>query len=371
MAGPLKPPGKAIALTLVLAVLGHMLVLGWLATQWRVPAVLQPMAMPLLTRQLLPSASVTAPKPAGAQAGRPSGATKSVANQVADSGTDSLTPTLADVAVTPTNALPTPQEAAQVPLPPAVAAASPLPDPVAPAPLTAASAASAPAATDTLAQWPVDTRLSYKLGGYYRGDLHGDAQVQWQRAADRYQVQVSINLGWLASLVMTSQGRVEPEGLHPLAYEEKLRGVRRALELGETQLVLVDGQRLPRPPRVQDTASQFVELTWRQLTGQLTLEPGRFVRFWLARPGGADEWVYDVVGLETLQTRLGPVPAWHLVPRPLARPRGNITAEMWFAPSLQYLPVRIKLNVGTEANVDLLIDKVEQAEARPEAKTRP
>jgi len=46
-------------------------------------------------------------------------------------------------------------------------------------------------------------------------------------------------------------------------------------------------------------------------------------------------------------------------PRPLANPRGNITAEMWFAPSLQYLPVRIRVATG-DAHVDLFVEKIEQ-----------
>ena len=33
---------------------------------------------------------------------------------------------------------------------------------------------------------------------------------------------------------------------------------------------------------------------------------------------------------------------------------------MWFAPSLQYLPVRIRVNMGDEAYVDLMVDKIEQ-----------
>jgi hypothetical protein len=54
------------------------------------------------------------------------------------------------------------------------------------------------------------------------------------------------------------------------------------------------------------------------------------------------------------------VQAFHLKPRPIANPRGNITAEMWFAPSLQYLPVRIRVNMGDDVNIDLIVDKIEQ-----------
>jgi len=118
---------------------------------------------------------------------------------------------------------------------------------------------------------------------------------------------------------------------------------------------------VPRPPGVQDTASQFVELTQRFATGREVLEVGRSVTLWLARPGGVDEWVYEIVGRESLVTpKFGTVEAFHLKPRPIAKPRGNINVEMWFAPSLQYLPARIRIAMGEEAYLDLMVDHIEQ-----------
>jgi len=49
------------------------------------------------------------------------------------------------------------------------------------------------------------------------------------------------------------------------------------------------------------------------------------------------------------------------VPRPIERPRGNITAQMWFAPSLQYLPARIRIALGEEAWLDLMVERIDQA----------
>ena len=40
--------------------------------------------------------------------------------------------------------------------------------------------------------------------------------------------------------------------------------------------------------------------------------------------------------------------------------RDNLSAEIWFAPSLQYLPVRIRLTLGDEAEIDLRVESVEQ-----------
>lgn len=226
------------------------------------------------------------------------------------------------------------------------------------------SASSEPAPlTDALARWPVDTRLSYKVGGFYRSDLNGKAQLLWRRQAERYQVRLLVDMG-VMGLAMNSQGSVQAEGLYPSVYDEKVgSSPRRGVDLTDSHIVIANGQLLPRPPRVQDQASQFVEITWRLLSGQINLSQGSSLSYWMVHPGGVDDLVYDAVGLETLQTHLGPLPAWHLVPRPLATPRGNTSIEMWFAPSLQYLPVRIKINMGLDANVDMLIDKIEQAGA--------
>jgi hypothetical protein len=75
-------------------------------------------------------------------------------------------------------------------------------------------------------------------------------------------------------------------------------------------------------------------------------------------------WIYDVIEEDTLQMpELGPVPAFHLQPRPIADPRGAITAEIWFAPSLQYLPVRVRISLGAGNFVDLMVERIEQGAA--------
>lgn len=246
---------------------------------------------------------------------------------------------------------------------PAAPAPAEYPPPVttASAPTPAASA-NPPATVADLDAWPADTRLSYRVTGFYRGDLHGKGSVVWQRDKRRYQVKVDVDVGWLAGFVMTSQGVVGPDGLLPQAYEEVQNGKRRrTVVMQDDQVVYNDGQTQPKPLGIQDTASQFVELSHRFSSGEVQLATGNTVDMWLARPGGADRWTYDIVGRETLYpASLPPVEAFHLKPRPLERPRGPITAELWFAPSLQFLPVRIRMNVGPDAWLDLLIDRIEQ-----------
>jgi hypothetical protein len=246
-----------------------------------------------------------------------------------------------------------------------------------PGPTTASTAAAAGTGNSTTTSasgwtWPPDTRLNYKLGGNFRGEIFGTAQVQWskykaaQTAGEEYQVRIALNISGLTQS-LTSQGRVLPDKLEPLVYEEQRTGGKpRSVRIAPRELRLEDGQTLAVPPqalgKLQDTASQFVDLTYRFSTGLAQLEAGKTVNVWLARPGGLDEWIYDINPPETLYLpKLGAVQAYHLKPRPLANPRGNITAEMWYAPSLQYMPVRIKILQGKELTIDLLVESIEQA----------
>jgi hypothetical protein len=349
-----------IAALLLAVLLGHALVLQWLAWQAKDPSALRLMAAPMLTRLLQQQAPPPAVAPVKA-VNRPPRRKPDVIESVVAS-----TPPQATVTAAPPEPPPVPEPtpdvvasepATQTPS----AVTTPQTQQAGPA-VEATPGTSTAASTDTVALtrdgWPIDTRLSYRVGGYYRGELHGNARVEWLRDGDRYQTRIDIDLG-LVSMVMTSQGQVREQELVPAAYEESRLGKRRSVLL-QDKIVLSDGSQVPRPEGVQDTASQFVELSHLFASGQLPLEIGRSVSFWMARPGGIDYWTYDVADKEMLQTpQLGAVEAFHLKPRPLANPRGNITAEIWFAPSLQYLPVRIRVNAG-DANLDLAIAKIEQ-----------
>lgn len=209
--------------------------------------------------------------------------------------------------------------------------------------------------------WPPGTRLNYRLSGYYRGELYGRARVQWQRIDAVYETHIAIGIGIFASMTLTSQGKVTANGLVPDSYEEVRNGTARSVRLNTSSIALGDGRLVPRPDAVQDTASQFVELSHRFASGATPLQLGQSVALWLARPGGVDLWTYDIVEREVLETpRMGSLEAFRLKPRPIANPRGNISAEIWFAPSLAFLPVRIRINLGDSAFVDLLVDSIEQ-----------
>jgi len=267
-----------------------------------------------------------------------------------------------------------------VPVPepePAQASAVPAEPTVEPASATASMAAQS-AAVDVKApaaasageaaafEWPPSTRLTYSLAGNYRGEVQGSALVQWVREGSRYQVHLDVFIGPsfapLVSRRMTSDGELGPTGLVPQRYEETTKvafqSPRRAtVQFAPGVATLSNGSMREVPAAVQDTASQFVQLTWLFTTQPALLEVGRTVELPLALPRRTDSWYYEVIAKERLATPAGDVEAFHLKPRRAEkRPRGELSAEVWFAPTLQYLPVRIRIQQDADTFVDLTMD---------------
>jgi Protein of unknown function (DUF3108) len=290
-----------------------------------------------------------------------------------------------------------PPEAAAVPLPaasvpePVLAQIEPpvppVPEPAPTAPIAQITAAQAPASSVPEAaapasgaasgapvfDWPTSTRMTYALTGNYRGEVQGSAQVEWIRAGTRYQVHLDIVIGpSLAPLItrrMSSDGEITAEGLSPRRYDEDTKAVfrdrRRVTMLFEPDaVVMASGERRERWPGVQDTASQFVQLTYLFTTRPELLQVGQQFDVPLALPRNIDRWTYDVVKEETLYTPFGEVPSFHVKPRRVSRPGGELSVEIWFSPQLRYLPVRIRIQQDAETYLDLVLDRRPQIAAQ-------
>ena len=188
----------------------------------------------------------------------------------------------------------------------------------------------------------------------------------WVRQGEHYQVHLDVTVGLpIAPLVtrrMSSDGELTAQGLFPRRYDEDtkllFRERRRVTMLFEPEaIVMPDGQRLRRWAGVQDTASQFVQLSWLFSTRPELLRNGNTVDFALALPKNVDRWVYDVLGEEPVATHFGAVDAFHLKPRRVSRPGGDLVAEIWFAPTLRYLPARIRIEQDADTFIDLVLSR--------------
>jgi hypothetical protein len=235
-----------------------------------------------------------------------------------------------------------------------------------PAPATAAASAAA-------FEWPPSTRLSYRLTGNYRGPVEGQARVEWRLAGQRYQVALEVGIGPpfapLVTRQLLSDGLVTPHGLEPRRYEEETRVAFRpprqlSIVLEADRVLLPGGRQFARPPGLQDSASQFVQMTWLFTTQPGRLQAGSTLDVPLALPRHVEVWTYEVLGPATLETPVGAIEAVHvrprLPPRLAGRGGGDLVAEFWVAPTLQNLPVRILIRQDEETYVDLNLERLPQ-----------
>jgi hypothetical protein len=114
---------------------------------------------------------------------------------------------------------------------------------------------------------------------------------------------------------------------------------------------------------MQDAASQFVQLTWLFTTQPQLLKVGQRIELPLALPTNVDRWSYEVIEEVALATPFGLVPTFHLRPRRELRPNRELVADAWFAPTLQYLPVRLLIRQDEATYIDMMIDRLPQQEA--------
>lgn len=248
------------------------------------------------------------------------------------------------------------------PAPEAASAAS------APAPLAAALPASAARPGETFV-WPKATRVTYKMEGSYRGPIYGRAAVEWIRQDNRYQVHLDASVGPsfapLGAWRLTSEGEISPEGLTPKRYEHLDRllfktSPVRSVSFSATEVVLPNGDRVPKPKGMQDPASQFIQLAYQFIMDPSLLKVGNTIEMPLALLRKTENISYDVVGEETLRTPLGELATFHVKPRRTVGDKGDITVEIWFAPQLQYLPVRILARMSDAIFMDMQMDHAPQ-----------
>ena len=242
--------------------------------------------------------------------------------------------------------------------------------------LLAGSGVSAPVAGPSRPSfsWPPSTRLTYTLTGLYRnGPLYGKASVEWRRAGTHYQVQFDIHVSPFFDQHMFSDGQITDDGLSPQHYDEAFEVPLvtprvRKIDFSADEVTLANGTRVIRPPQTQDGASQFVQFVWLFSTHPELLRPGNVVDIPLALNNNLRRWHYQVVGPETLWLAFGQLETVHVRPL-LDGPRrpNEYPFEIWTAPTLQYLPVRILVPLDDKNFADLSLDALPmQAAAVPE-----
>jgi len=209
--------------------------------------------------------------------------------------------------------------------------------------------------TDT-SRWPVHVpapvRLKYDVLGEVKGfNYNVSGELLWTVSGDQYDAKLEIRAFLLGSRTQTSRGRLTAQGLEPKRFGDKVRSeVAAHFEYDQRQVIFsANTPRADLLPGAQDLLSVFVQLaSWVQANPKGFAE-GRVIELQAVGPRDALPWRFTVQGMERLKLPGGEIDALKLT-RPPARPF-DLSAEVWLAPSLGYLPARIKL---TQDNGDFV-----------------
>ncbi|MES2414113.1 MAG: DUF3108 domain-containing protein [Pseudomonadota bacterium] len=236
-------------------------------------------------------------------------------------------------------------------------AAAPVVAPVAaasaPASVTPALPGGGPATTPVTAiALPESVLLQYKMTGNAKGmNYFADAELGWKNTGDQYSAYMSVSAMFLGARTMTSVGSVGATGLAPSRFSDKFRSEQAAhFEADKGKITF--SANTPQAPWVegsQDRVSVFM-----QLGGMLAAKPGDFpvgseITLYTVGPRDADTWTFVVENQETLQLPQGEVSTLKVTRKP--KREFDQKVEIWYAPSLGYLPVRNRI---TQQNGDYI-----------------
>ncbi|MGH8821430.1 MAG: DUF3108 domain-containing protein, partial [Rhodoferax sp.] len=201
---------------------------------------------------------------------------------------------------------------------------------------------------------PASVRLRYDVRAEGRG-LTVDAlsELTWRHDDHSYNARLDLTLPLVGMRTQTSVGRITPVGLAPTWFSDKAKHELVAhfdRAPGGVAGKIIFSANTPEVPLMagaQDQLSAFL-----QLGAMLAGAPGKYpsgtrISLQIVGPREAEVWLFTVGAMQQLLLPYGRLDAVKLTRGP--RRESDSKVEMWLAPSMGYLPVRIRL---TQANGD-------------------
>jgi hypothetical protein len=243
----------------------------------------------------------------------------------------------------------------------------------APAPAVAALPPEAPAAQPAVGpavpegSLPTNATLSYDVKGKAKGfNYSAGGTLTWQQTGNTYTADLEISAFLLGSFQRTSSGLITPQGLVPQRFIDRRRSKVVSVDFDQSAGLIRYSKKTPDAallPGAQDQLSVMLQLAGL-LNAREQLVEGDVISVPVSGDSDAEVWRFEIGAVENLQLPAGEVQARRLIRQP--RKPNDKTVEVWLAPNLGRLPVRMRL---TEPNGDfmdqLLEDLPEMASPEP------
>lgn len=208
---------------------------------------------------------------------------------------------------------------------------------------------------------PDSALLKYQVQGKAKGfDYWASADLQWAQNGTDYEARLEVSAFLLGSRVQVSKGTLGREGLMPTRFGDKTRS-ELAAHFQRDKGIISFSANSPDAPLLKGAQDRLSVVL--QISSLLAADPTRFpigtmLSFQTVSQREAEIWHFLVEKEEMLQLPYGEVHAVKLNRKP--RRDFDQHIELWFAPDLGYLPVRLRITNANGDLVDQLLNKVEK-----------
>ena len=203
--------------------------------------------------------------------------------------------------------------------------------------------------------FPASTRLKYDVAGIVKGFRYSVAgDLLWAHDGSNYTARLEISHFLLGSKVQTSKGAMTPRGLEPVRFGEKVRSeVAAHFERDKGKVSFsANTPDVPIMPLAQDQVSIFVQLAAMFAADGKTFVPGSKLVFQAVGARGSEDWEFRVQAPERLNIQGKDWAAYKLVRE--HRAEYDTRAELWLAPELEGMPIRIRLSQTSGDEIDMV-----------------
>ena len=193
----------------------------------------------------------------------------------------------------------------------------------------------------------------------------GEQAIAWQLKGDRYKMTVEAGIRVLVRvnlLVLESVGRAGAAGFVPETMTEKRRGkAQTATRFGDGRITFsASPASYDLLPGAQDKATVPLQLAAIARGDVSQLDGG--IDILVGEDKDASVFKFVALGQEQIDTALGRMHALHLSRPPRAGAYGS-RLDIWLAPALGWLPVRIRNTEASGAVTTQTVNKIETMEA--------
>ena len=199
---------------------------------------------------------------------------------------------------------------------------------------------------------PGSVRLKYAMTGRSKNlDYTASAELDWLQDGQTYDAKMVVSAFFLGSRSMISSGRITADGLTPTRFADKSRSERAAHFEADKGKISFSANTPDAPwlRGAQDRLSVFLQLGSLLAGDPAKYQSGSTLAVYTVGPREADTWTFAVGEKETLRLPAGDIHTVKLTRQ--AQRDYDQTVEIWFAPSMDYLPVRSRI---TQQNGDFI-----------------